>query len=297
MSWIWVSLLSYAVVAVANISDKVLVEKYIKDSSIVVIFTGAVAAIIGLLMIPFVGLPSYPLSTLFRVLLAGILLQAYLLPYFRALETDDPSTVIPLGQAVPIFSLIFAWFFLQESLLPAQILGFVFILAGGVFVSLEKKGTFKLRKTFWLMMLASLLFAASSVLFKGAVDEENVMQTIAVESLGIGLGTLLLFLVPGFAKKTLNHMRKMPKAGWISLSVSETFYVTFRFLILIAFSLGPVSMVSVLSGSQPVFVIIYSVLLTIFFPSFFHEDLDRKTLVRKAGSFILMLFGLYCIYS
>ncbi|MEP7166789.1 MAG: EamA family transporter [Candidatus Woesebacteria bacterium] len=296
MTWIFYALLSYATVAVANITDKLLVDRYIKDSSVIVLFTGSVAAIVGLLMIPFVGIPHYSLFQLIRVIAAGMLLQFYLIPYFQALEKDEPSRVIPLFQVIPIFSLILSWIFLHETLGVGQIVGFFFILFGGIFISVTKKGTFALRKTFWLMMLSSVLFAASTILFKGAVDENNVMQTIAVESLGIGVGTLLLFFLPGYAKTSVQFAKKMPVAGWGALATSEIFYVIYRFLLLIALSLGSVSIVSVLSGIQPVFVLLYSGVLSFIAPKFFHEDLSMKTLIQKGLAFVSMAIGLYFLY-
>lgn len=296
MSWLVYALVGYASVAVANITDKLLVDKYLKDSSVVVVFTGAVAAFVGLAMLPIVGIPTYGVSEWVRIILAGMCLQFYLLPYFRSLELEDASTVVPLAQAVPIFSLLLASFYLGEKLTGMQIVGFGFILVGALWMSTSKKGSFRLRKVFWLMMSASFLFALSTVLFKGIVNDENVMQTIAIESIGIGVGTAFLLLLPGYAKKVKKYFQKMPSAGYGALATSETFYVAFRFLLLYAYSLGSVSIVSVLSGIQPVFVLIYSIVLSIFLPKTFHEDMSRETLLKKVGAFTLMLIGLWAIY-
>ncbi len=297
MSWILYALLAYAVVAVANITDKLLVDKYLKDSAVVVVFTGSIAAVVGFLMLPFVGLPQYSAGEWLRVILAGMCLQYYLIPYFQSLELEDASTVVPLAQAVPIFSLLLASLYLGEKLAGMQVIGFVCILAGAVWMSVSKKGSFRLRKVFWLMMSASFLFALSTVLFKGIVNDTNVMQTISIESIGIGVGTATLFLQPGYSKKIQKYFKKMPTAGYGALATSEVFYVAFRFLLLYAYSLGSVSIVSVLSGIQPVFVLLYSIVLSVFVPKYFTEDTSRETLLKKAGAFVLMLLGLWAIYK
>lgn len=297
MIWIILAIVAYAVVAVANITDKLLVDRYVKDSSVVVVFTGAIAALVGLVMIPFVGLPQFGIGEWSRVLLAGMCLQFYLIPYFRSLELEDASTVIPLAQAVPIFSFLLASFYLGEKLSGSQLFGFILILIGAIWMSVSKQGSFRLRKVFWLMMSASFLFALSTVLFKGIVNETNVLQSIAIESLGLGVGTLSLMLIPGYGKKVKKYLRKMPTAGYGALATSEVFYVVFRFLLLYAYSLGSVTIVSVLSGIQPVFVLVYSIVLTIILPKYFSEDMRQGTLLKKAGAFGVMLIGLWAIYK
>lgn len=297
MQWLLFAFGAYAVVSIANMTDKLLVDKYLKDSSIVVVFTGAIAALVGFLMLPFVGLPHYTFSEWLRVIIAGMCLQYYLLPYFQSLEIEDASTVVPLAQAVPVFSFLLAWMYLGEQVRSVQFIGFLCILVGAVWMSVSKKGSFRLRKVFWLMMSASFLFALSTVLFKGIVSDTNVMQTIAIESIGIGVGTASLFLIPGYGKKVKKYFQKMPSAGYGALATSEVFYVAFRFLLLYAYSLGSVSIVSVLSGIQPVFVLVYSIILSVFLPKHFHEDTSKETLTRKAGAFVLMLIGLWAIYK
>ena len=137
MIWIWYTIGAYGVVSMANIIDKILVDKYIKDSSIVVLFTGSVALVTGIVIYLLRGLPTIPVTQFVIVTAAGMLLAWYLLPYFKALELEDASTVVPLFQVVPIFSLILSFLFLHEQLRISQYVGFLLILLSGVALSIS----------------------------------------------------------------------------------------------------------------------------------------------------------------
>lgn len=298
MTWIIYALVAYAFVSVANIIDKFLVEKQIKDSSTIVLFTGTVAFVTGVLLYIIRGFPILPPDQLVCVIAAGVLLEIYLLPYFRALELEDASSVVPLFQAIPVFTLLFSFVFLKEVLLPKQYIGFVFLLGSGVMLSLAPRSRgIGLRRAFWLMMLSSMLCAVAHVFFKFVVDLSNVWDAIAYESMGIGLGTLMIFAWPGYMRRFIHHAKRMKPVAWGALATSEVFYILFRVLYAFALSLGSVSLISVLGGSQPVFVLVYAWILSVFAPSIVKEAYDKKILTKKFGALVGIFIGLWLIYQ
>jgi hypothetical protein len=60
-----------------------------------------------------------------------------------------------------------------------------------------------------------------------------------------------------------------------------------------AFTLAPVSLVLVVSGYQPLFVLILGVLITMFFPTLQKEKIGAKFLVYKIIAIALILIGGY----
>src|SRR4030042_2893723 len=163
MNWFLYAFLAYAFVSVANITDKFLVEKHIKDSSIIVLFTGVVACVVGLIVYVLRGFPVLTPLQLIFVLAAGVFLELFLLPYFRALELEDASTVVPLFRIGHVFTLLLSYIFLHEILTARQYVGFIFLLGSGIVLSLSAKTKqWRLTPAFWLMMLSSFLFAIST---------------------------------------------------------------------------------------------------------------------------------------
>jgi uncharacterized membrane protein len=297
MGWILLGILAQASVSVANFTDKIILEKYIKDSSVVFLFSGATAFIVGLVIWIWQGFPVFPPGETLICLLAGVCLQFYLLPYFKALDEDDPSKVLILFQLVPVFTLIMSWIFLHESISGRQLIGFGLLLISGILVSSKAGIDYrKLPKSFWLMVISCLLFASSLVLFKFVVDIQTLWDSLAYEGLGMGLGVLLTLLHSGFRKKAVKVVKHLIPMGWLSLGISEFFYIIYRLVFGIALSLGPASLVSVMEGVQPVILLIYGVFLTTYFPKVIEEDISigmiRKKLIAIVGVFV----GLYLVY-
>jgi hypothetical protein len=56
--------------------------------------------------------------------------------------------------------------------------------------------------------------------------------------------------------------------------------------------LVPATLVQFVNGFQPVFIVLFGVLLSVWFPSWGSEALDTKSLIRKGGAVSLMALGL-----
>lgn len=297
MNWTLVAISAYAAVAFANIVDKILVDKYIKDSSTIVLFTGSVAFVTGLVIFAIVGFTPLPTHQWIMVLAAGILLELYLLPYFHALELEDASNVVPLFQLIPVFSLLLSSIFLHEQLTIVQLLGFLLIVISGFFLSRNTtSGNHATGPVLGYMVLSSFLFAASSLLFSAASSITNLWDAIAWESIGIGFGTLCVALWPGYFRRFLNFAGKLPGAGWVALMTSEIFYVIYRLLFAAALSVGSVAIISVLGGTQPVFVLLYGLIMTYAAPKLIQEKISMKILRNKFLAIMAIGVGLVAIY-
>jgi uncharacterized membrane protein len=297
MNWILYPIAAYAVAAGANIIDKLLVDKYIKDSSLIVLFIGTVAFLTGVIIYIIRGFPAIGPAQLLFVLAAGVLLEVYLLPYFKAMEREDASTVVPLFQAVPIFTLLLSWVFLKEQLFPKQYVGFVLLVGSGfVLAASRTKHTRALSASFWYMMLSSFLFAVSTLLFKFVTYSTNVWDAIAYESIGIGLGTLIIASWPGYIRRYISYARKLSVYGWGALAASESLYIVYRIFMGLALSVGSVVVVNVLGGLQPAFVFLYGYTLSQLVSSYPGEKVDKKTLQRKVIALGGIFIGLYFVY-
>ncbi len=62
-----------------------------------------------------------------------------------------------------------------------------------------------------------------------------------------------------------------------------------------AISLTAVSLVGAIGAFQPLFVLLYAVLLGKYFPQAFKEDLDGKNIIKKVWLFLLMVVGVVLV--
>lgn len=294
--WIAYSILDAVFNAITNIVEKYVIDKHIKDPDILVVLGGAIVLMLGIIMFIILGFPLIPFSSLLPILLAGIFLALYLAPYFQALFLEDASTVIPLFSFIPIITLILSAVFLKEVLLPKQFMGFLTIFVGGLILSLSGKGKglewLKPRKVFSLMMLSCLFYSFSSILFKFVTYRISYWTTLTYEYFGVGIGAILYF----------GYLIVSNKFNWKSQGITPIVSTIFILDKLIEISgqafgayattLAPIALVGVLSSSQPFFVFLFAVILSIWFPRIIKEDLSRRVVLTKLLSMIMMFMGI-----
>ena len=61
--------------------------------------------------------------------------------------------------------------------------------------------------------------------------------------------------------------------------------------------LAPLALVWAVNGFQPVFVLVYGLLITRFFPQVGEENLERKQLMQKAVAILIIFAGTYLLHN
>ena len=298
MSWIIYAIAAPAIFSITNFIDKFLVEKKIRDSSVIAIFSGFMAMLFGLVILLFRRFQLFDVRQLSLIVFAGVLAELGIVPYYRAMSTDEASRVVPLFQVIPIFVLLLSYVFLGETMTILQIVGFCFILFGGFIISAKKieKRIFAPRASFWNMMLSSFLFAASVVIFRFVVLVQNFWDTLGWESVGFGVGALILLLWPSYRRRFIMEFQRIQSKVWGMLVLNEGVYIGGRLALSYAYALAPAAIVSVVSGIQPLFILLYGVFLSIFFPDIIREDIRRSVVGLKLFAIVFTLLGLSLIY-
>lgn len=298
MNWLFYAIVSPIIASSTNFIEKFLLEKQLEDTVTFTIFMGIVYIFFSIPIFIFHGIILLPTLQMALILLAGVFNTFYLLPYFKALTLDETSRVVPLFQFVPVFTLILSSIFLGEHLTNQQLLGFACVLFGGFLISINKFDTtiIKPRKALWLMMLSSFLYAVLAVSFKYVVVKTDFWTTFSYEILGSGIGGLLLLCIPSYTKKFISYSQKLSKIFYIGLTLNVGLSVLFEFFSAFAISMAPVALVIVIGGIQPFAVLAIGIILSIWFPHIIEEDIQKKTILLKLGSLILIFLGILFIY-
>ncbi len=265
MNWLIFALISPALYGVTNFIEKFLVDKKVKDPIIVPIFAGIPAFFTALFILFINGFPIVHFPQLLAIVVSGVFLELYLVPYFMALSIEDASRVVPLFQFIPIFVLLFSFIFLGETLNANQLVGFLFIFTGAFILGVKRvEGKlFRLRKSVYLMLLSSFLFSITPILFKFVAIKESFLITIAYQFLGIALGALLLLTVPKYKERVFHDARQVGLDVWGLLTLNEIFALFAQSSLGFAYLLAPVALVSVIGSTQPLFVLTYGVILSV----------------------------------
>lgn len=295
---IFFSILSPVIGGVNNYIDKILLAKYNISPTVITIYGGIYGFLAGIFVLLITGFYPIDLKSLIIILSSGFLTTIYLLPYYKALSLDEVSYVIPLFQLYPIFVLALSFIIFSESLSWIQYVGCFFIIIGGFLISVEKlnNNIFKLRRANFYMLLSCFLFAVAQVLYKFGIREVPFWNSLPYEGFGISLGALLIVFFRNNFRKFKNETNKFKRKMYVLMTLNEVVYLFARYTGYFAISLISVGIVSVLSGLQPVFVLIYGIVLSLWFPKIIKEAISKNVLIQKVMSIALMFIGLYFIF-
>ena len=295
MLWILFAIIANVLFAVSNLFDKFLIEKRVRDPLALTVFGGWIDLLFTLIIVLIHGLSITGPLQAGVLLLSGVMVELALIPYFKALSLEDASRISPLFQSMPVFVLLLSSVFLRETLTHRQMLGFLLILSGSFIVSMHKTdaGIFKIRKAFWWVLLASILWALPAVMFKFVVVKQTFWDALALEFFGVAIGATILFFL--YKTRVLAQIRDIGAGTWSILNINELIYIAGRVSNFYAITLGLVSLVAVLGGTIPLFVFLFGLMLSLWFPGIIKEDITRASIVTKISSIILVSCGLWFI--
>lgn len=305
MSWLLPALLSPIFAAAVNHIDKALLSRYFKGGGAgsLVIFSALIGIPVSLLIATF-SKDVFVIAPMSGILLIfnGMFYMMSIIPYFYALAMDEASVVSPLTQMISPIGLVLSFFLLGERVSSQSILGGLIITVCAIALSLEikKKRKVKIKtKVIGLMLLASFLFALNGLIFKMMAIESPFWTTAFWEYLGVIIfGVLALCFVRSYRHQFLKVISENNLSILSINAINEVCAVIAKLSIHFASVLAPLAIVFwVAEGFQPVFVVVFGILLTRFFPNISKERIDSTTLTQRATAILGMLFGTFLLSS
>lgn len=295
-TWIIFALIAPALWAITNLFDSKLRNFHIKDEFVLATFAGFVG-IFAFLFIPIYGF-SFPGILIFILsMIAGVLYIYTMIPYFKALSLEDTSTVIMLWYITPILIPFFARFFLNENLLLIQYLGFFLILLGGLFISIKRNALKKIyvSKALFMMLGAGIMLNIYYILEKYIYQNQPFWNGFLWIRLGSFIGALTILAIPKCRKSFIEMKNNLNFKSFRLIFGGELLNLIALVSIGFALSLGSVSLVTSLTNFQPLFLLVYVILLSKFFPKLYKEKLSKKIIFVKIIAVALLILGLYLI--
>lgn len=296
MVWLVFALLSNVFFSFVNIIDQLLRRNHVKHDVSLTLLWVVSFFFIWLAIVPFIDVTVPELPKLAAALVAGFIAVLVALPYYYSLSVEEVSKVMPIWQFSSLFVLVMSALFLGEKLLIRHYYGFAAIFGGGLLLGLTKtvKG-FRLNKAVLVVSAASIAWAVHLVLVKFFYASENFWNGFFWIYVGSFFGAAFLALLPG----NFGHLKKqvsvLTKKGVALLLAATglTFLAELSFLF--AIKKGPVALVSVVGGTQLMFLFVMTVIISKYFPNILKERIDRKALLTKSAAICLMVLGLYLV--
>ena len=298
MEWFIFALLAPMLWGILNVIDRYFLTKLIKNpvSYQILCLLSDTLVIIPIFVFTKISFafPWFILSILLSVIISLIFIY-----YNKALMIEETSRVVILFYLNPLFALILAYVFLGETLNLGKYIGILFLVLSAILISYKKsKGKFKFSAALGYVLIISISWAASNVFTKYVFNFIDYFSFLFATVVGYFICGLILLCIPKFRKDFFNDMHKANKKkvfSWRIFSVILYYIALISFYI--AISKESISLVSAIPSLQPLFVLIYTIILSFFIPKVLKEEISKTIILIKILSIILIFIGTWLVVS
>lgn len=291
MLFVWIAISAYLLFAINGVVDKFLLTRAVRHPVAYAFYIG-ITGPLTFVLAPF-GLMSVGFVDFFIAIVGGACFVIALYFLYVATQQTSISRLLPIeGGFVPVFTLAFAYFILGERLTAAQLISFIFLVFGAVLIAFRKEAKGWHPQALGNGIAAAILFALSFTLTKYIFEQTNFVSGLIWTRLGF-FAVSLAFLI---SKKTRHHIftaTRQTSAGNKFLYYGARISGGLGGLLQnYAISLGSVTMVNALQGTQYAFLLLLTVFLSKYFPKILKERVSGLILLQKILAIVLISLGL-----
>jgi drug/metabolite transporter (DMT)-like permease len=237
------------------------------------------------------GFPDAPGADQLVLVGCGGLLYVYLVPYLRAIELDDVSSVVPLFQVVPVLTLALSLALGRVDVSTTELTGAAVVSLGTAMFVLgdpSRAGRPRAAAVRW-MLLASTVLAVRFVILDGVVAGYAFTESAPLIAAGLAFAGLMACAAQ--PRRAL-ALRRVGAGTWAGIAAAQSLNLAAEALVVLAVTAGPAAMVALTIGLQPAFVVAFGLALTRLWPRLVEERLDLATIALKAAAAVVVLDGL-----
>jgi drug/metabolite transporter (DMT)-like permease len=212
---------------------------------------------------------------------------------FWGYKYEEASRASAIIHTFPVFVAILAVTVLGETLVAGQWVAIIVVVAGAFTISLRTSNggkILRLTRAFPILIGASMFTALALLTGKYALEELSVWLVFSLRNYGMVVVFVFLWRPGAFGElfRAVRNWRTMLLLLLAEYSLAPLAVV----LNVTATSLGPVSLVSTLTATRPVFVFIFGSILSVPALRLLDEPLDRPTLLVKLVAIIMVVSGI-----
>lgn len=295
MEWFVFAVLASATWALNIVLNKILVDKKFSSPFTYAIFLTSMDTVFIALIYLF-----FPVASPFPYLLLAIFTGAMNMFTFwffcMSMKSEEISRVSALMQMIPIFTVILSAVFLSELLGLRQYLGIVMIVFASMMISYRRvEGRIKMSGALKYIVIFTLGSAIYNIILKFLLGYMDFWTFFFWNLTGIVLTVPFLLSVSRIRKDFLHVVRRIDKRIFLVGLGGETLFVLGNIFFLDAVSTGYVSLVSATMSLEPFFVLLYTIILSIFIPRLLKEEVNKQTVILKFLAIAFMAIALFLI--
>ncbi len=298
VGWISIAIVSAALLGLVNIIDSHLITRRMPSFRAYLFLVGSILLVSGLLFAYLFPLPAGLSSRhLLVAITSGILRAVSVAILLYTLKTEEVSRAVPVVSIYPVFVALMAVPLLGEALGYLHWLAIAIVVAGVVLASIKRSPGGRVRRpggTVFLLLGAGLLLALADVTGKYALSYISFwnMYWLAIIVLAV------IFLIISLRPRVIKELRSLerPASALTLVAITELLVVAGAVLFFWAMDRGPVSLVSTIASTRPIFVVVSALILSRIWPNFLVWQPGRLALGLKLAAAILIAGGIAVIY-
>ncbi len=298
MNWLVAVIIGHLLNALGFVLNKAALTVSIKNPKTFTFYIGFLGAISAAFLFIAPGLPQ--VTILPELIIGGVFFMLALYCFLVALSGSDTSRVAPfIGALVPIFTFVFEYFWIGNSLSRDLLIAFVVLIIGTIIVTIDidaekthsKKSKVNIQA--WVYgTIAAASFGLSFVASKLAYDALPFWNAFAWMRIISFVAVLAFLLFPGIAKDVWTSRKIFAsKAGGVYLGSQAVGAVSFIF-INYAISKASVSLVNAMQGIQYALLIVLVLVGHVVAPKLVAEAMSKKSLALRSIGVIVICIGI-----
>ena len=288
MNWpLFFVFLSPAIWALMNFIDAWIVKRRVKNALAFAVVSGITNILLGIILALFLSWKNYSLFDFRFSILVGLMLGTQLYFYYAILSKHDVSHIVGLVYAYPLVVAVLSFIFLNERLSLTGYIG-AFIIILGVFMMTLRMRKLNFALATWSIIMVVLTSAFAEFFIKIATTQIPVWHSTSVTSIILGMSILPALLKKSVRKDFKNEFKKIHFTFF-----SEILTICAVTTLYLAMTGFPATIVSVISTTQPLFVLLFE-WLAFFFGIKMVKDMDWK---HKIFAISLIVIGIAILYG
>ena len=296
LTWVLPAIASPLIYGLVTVGDKWILSnlKFRIESFNLFVATVQMSASIVILL--FLGIPDAPIGAFVASFAGGALWGLALIIMFWALRREQMGRVVPVAQSSPVFAALLGVFILGEHLEWYGWIAILLVVGGAVLVSAEPKlllsGGFS--KIYLAIMFSAALIGIAQFSLKIATDDLSLWHNMSIRGFGLFFTLGLPFLRASVVRDIGIFLSSRRTAIPLLITEGIAPIIGNAFLFL-ALANGPVSSVSALLGTRPVFVLITTLIFAPFAKRALAEKFSKADIITKVASTIAVVSGVAII--
>jgi drug/metabolite transporter (DMT)-like permease len=298
LDWVTLATISAAIFGLVHVIDSHLISKRMPSFKAYLLVVGIFIFSVSIAFAFIFPLPpninALPLSV---AVLSGVVRAASVIIMLYLMKKEEVSIIIPIANTYPIFVALIAIPVLNETINFLQWMAVILVVLGVLLTSVRLQRGIPitwLKKPLVLLVISSILWAISDIMTKYALEYVSSWNMYWISHLILPIAFFSVSFRPSVFREVMNYEKRNSAIG--IMIVNETMAVSALILFYWSMQQGPVSLVSAIFSSRPLFVFLYAVLISRFSSFLLEEQTSTSTLLLRFIAISLIVGGIVIIY-